>query len=213
MHGASLVWYVAYGSNLDRGRFRCYLEGGVPTGGRREYVGCRDPGAPVEDFPVELPGRLVFAGDSSVWGGGMAFYDPAASGRVAGRAYLLTREQLADVAAQEMRRAPAGAFARRLEAALPEVETVRVLGPGRYETLVRLPDLRGRPAFTVTCADVDVLEPRAPTAPYVAMIAAGLRSAHGWNSRQITDYLVAAAGVDGGWTRADLELAVRVGAR
>ena len=209
----SLVWYVAYGSNLEQGRFRCYLEGGVPTGGRREYVGCSDPTEPRDDAAVELPGRLVFAGSSTVWGGGMAFYDPTGSGRVAGRAYLLTRHQLADVVAQEMRRAPDGAFARRLVAALSEVETVRVLGPGRYETLVRLRDVRGLPAFTVTCEDVDGLEPRPPTAPYVRVIAAGLRSAHRWSSRQVVDYLVSAVGVDGAWARADLERVVRLGSR
>ena len=102
----SLVWYVAYGSNLERGRFRCYLEGGVPPGGRREYVGCVDPSEPVDDVAVELPGVLVFAESSTVWGGGMAFYDADGRGRVAGRAYLLTRHQLADVVEQEMRRTP-----------------------------------------------------------------------------------------------------------
>jgi len=209
----SLVWYVAYGSNLERGRFRCYLEGGSPVGGRREYAGCSDQTEPVDDAAVELPGRLVFAGASTVWGGGMAFYDPSGPGRVAGRAYLLTRDQLADVVAQEMRREPAGAFARRLAAVLTEVDTVRVLGPGRYETVVRLRDLHGRPAFTVTCRDVEGLEPRAPTASYVRTIAAGLRSAHRWSSTQVADYLVSAVGVAGAWTRDDLETVVRRGSR
>lgn len=209
----SLVWYVAYGSNLERGRFRCYLEGGVPPGGRREYVGCVDPSEPLDDLSVEIPGVLVFAGTSTVWGGGMAFYDPAGLGRVAGRAYLLTRPQLADVVAQEMRRPPGGAFARRLTATLPEIESRRVLGPGRYETVVRLRDLCGRPAFTFTCQDVDGLEPRAPTAAYVRIIAAGLSSAHRWSSRQIIEYLASALGVDGAWTRPELEEVVRRGPR
>jgi hypothetical protein len=210
----SLVWYVAYGSNLERGRFRCYLEGGVPDGGRREYAGCSDPRDPADDVAVEVPGRLVFAGTSTVWGGGMAFYDPAGPGRVAGRAYLLRQEQLADVVAQEMRREPAGEFARRLVAVLPEVEEVRVLGPGRYETLVPLGDLQGRPGYTVTCDDVDELEPRAPTAPYLKMIAAGLRSAHRWDAWQVADYLVDAAGVEGAWSWEELEVLARpVGSR
>jgi hypothetical protein len=38
-----------------------------------------------------------------VWGGGIAFYDPAADGELAARAYLLTFGQLSDVVAQEAR--------------------------------------------------------------------------------------------------------------
>jgi hypothetical protein len=210
----SLVWYVAYGSNLERSRFDCYLEGGVPEGGSRDYAGCVDPSAPVDDVAVELPGRLVFAGTSTVWGGGMAVYDPEGSGRVAGRAYLLTCDQVGDVVAQEMRREPAGAFARRLAGALVDADSLQVLGPGRYETVVRLEDVDERPAFTVTCDDVDQLEPQAPTAPYLRTIAAGLRDAHGWAAPQVADYLAAAEGVDGVWSRDDLEAVARpVGSR
>jgi hypothetical protein len=209
-----LVWYVAYGSNLERSRFDCYLEGGVPAGGSRDYAGCVDPSAPVDDVAVELPGRLVFAGTSTVWGGGMAVYDPAGSGQVAGRAYLLTRDQLGDVVAQEMRREPAGAFARRLADALVDADSLQVLGPGRYETVVRLDDVDDCPAFTVTCDDVDGLEPQAPTAPYLRTIAAGLRDAHGWEAPQVVDYLAAAEGVEGAWSREELEaVAAPVGSR
>ena len=63
------VWYVAYGSNLGTDRFRCYLVGGRPDGGNRTYVGCRDATAPARTFSLELPGALVFAGESGVWGG------------------------------------------------------------------------------------------------------------------------------------------------
>ncbi len=51
----------------------------------------------------------------------MAFFDPDGAGSVACRAYLLTAEQFADVAAQEMRRQPGGEFAQALAAVLPEV--------------------------------------------------------------------------------------------
>ncbi len=97
------VWYVAYGSNLGTDRFRCYLAGGRPDGGTRTYAGCRDPSDPAGTFSLELPGALLFAGESGVWGGGMAFFDPEGESSVACRAYLLTAEQFADVAAQEMR--------------------------------------------------------------------------------------------------------------
>jgi hypothetical protein len=96
------VWYVAYGSNLAFARFRCYLSGGRPHGGARVYPGCRDRSAPTRTEAVLVPGGLVFAGASKVWGGGSAFYDRSAPGQVAARAYLLTPDQVGDVAAQEM---------------------------------------------------------------------------------------------------------------
>ena len=194
------VWYVAYGSNLALDRFRCYLAGGRPAGGARVYAGCRDHSDPQRIAGVHVPGGLVFAGTSRVWGGGSAFYDHAAAGCVAGRAYLLTADQLGDVAAQEMRREPGGDFARELAALLPDVNALHTMGPGRYETVVRLGERDGRPMFTVTHDPAADLEPAAPTAPYLRWIATGLTEAHGWNTEQVVEYLQAAPGVQKAWT-------------
>jgi hypothetical protein len=194
------VWYVAYGSNLGLERFRCYLAGGTPAGGLREYAGCRDPQDPADAVSLEVPGGLVFAGRSSVWGGGMAFYDAQGPGRAACRAYLVTVEQLADVVAQEMRRPPGGDFARELVALLPDVDGMHVMGPGRYETLTYLGTRAGWPMFTITSDDIEALELTAPTAAYLTWISAGLGEAHGWDGARIAGYLGTAAGVRGAWT-------------
>ena len=194
------VWYVAYGSNLALGRFRCYLAGGRPAGGARVYPGCRDRSDPERIVAVEVPGRLVFAGESRVWGGGSAFYDAFAPGRVAGRAYLVTPDQLGDVAAQEMRREPGCEFARDLAGLLADVDSIHTMGPGRYETVARVGEQDGVPMFTVTHGTVADLVPAAPTAPYLRWIIAGLREAHGWPARRAADYLISAPGVDGAWT-------------
>ena len=105
------VWYVSYGSNMSAGRLAMYLEGGTPPGGNRTNPGARNSALPRRSVPVDLPGALYFAGDSPQWGGGVAFYDhdaqePGQGGPTAARAYLITAEQLADVAAQEMYRVP-----------------------------------------------------------------------------------------------------------
>lgn len=194
------VWYVAYGSNLALGRFRCYLAGGRPAGGSRVYPGCRDRSDPTRMEAVELSGGLVFAGASRVWGGGSAFFDPTAPGRVAGRAYLLTPDQLGDVAAQEMRRDPGGPYAREVAALLPDVDAIHTMGPGRYETVVRLGERDGVPMFTVTHSTVAELDPVAPTAPYLRWIATGLVEAHGWSMERVVAYLQGAPGVRLGWT-------------
>ncbi|GAA1522096.1 histone deacetylase [Kribbella lupini] len=196
-----LTWYVAYGSNLAGDRFRCYLAGGQPAGGRRIYPGCRDPREPRRVAAVEVPGGLIFSGESAAWGGGRAFYDLAAPGVVAGRAYLVTVEQLGDVAAQEMYREPGSAFAEDLAEALDEVDQVRVMGPGRYETIARLGERDGVPMFTVTDVNAADLEPSAPSAAYLRWIATGLHEAHGWDPAQIADYLSEARGVAGAWDK------------
>ena len=206
------VWYVAYGSNLGLSRFRCYLAGGRPPGGSRVHAGCRDPADPAEVTALEVPGGLVFAGESGVWGGAMAFYDPHAPGRVACRAYLVTAEQLADVAAQEMRRPPGGDFARDLSGILADVESVHTMGPGRYETITRLGERAGAPMFTVTHHDAGGLDPAAPSVAYLRSVAAGLREAHGWDAARIAAYLEPAPGIAAGWSREELTALARAGA-
>ena len=206
------VWYVAYGSNLGMARFLCYLSGGLPAGGARSYPGCRDPRPPGRAVGLEVDGGLVFAGRSGVWGGGMAFYDGGAAGRVACRAYLVTADQFADVTAQEMRRPPGGEFARDLAGLLTDVESFHVMGPGRYETITRLGEREGVPLFTVTHGDVAELDPAAPSAPYLRWIAAGLGESHGWDDRRIASYLAAAPGAKGAWTEEEIVGLARQGA-
>lgn len=200
----SSVWYVAYGSNLAIDRFRCYVAGGRPAGGMREYAGCRDPSDPASVHSLEIPGGLVFSGESKVWTGGSVFYDPYAETRVAARAYLITADQFADVVAQEMRRPPGGDFALAVSAVVNTVQTAHVLGPGRYETITRVAARDGVPMLTMTNGEAATLKPSAPSAAYLTWIAAGLHESHGWTGPQIADYLTLAPGISGTWTRNEL---------
>ena len=194
------VWYVAYGSNLALDRFRCYLRGGRPSGGLREYPGCRDARDPASIITLHVPGGLVFSGDSTVWGGGMAFFDRRAPGRVACRAYLISAEQFADVTAQEMRRPSGGGFAHELEGMLTDVGSLHTVGPGFYETVVRLGVHEGAPLLTVTRGDIADLVPAAPSAAYMSQICTGLHEAHLWGAERIATYLAPAPGVTRAWT-------------
>ena len=203
------VWYVAYGSNLGADRFQCYLVGGRPQEGRRSYPGCRDRSEPAGSFSLELPGALVFAGESGVWGGGMAFYDPEGAGAVACRAYLVTAEQFADVTAQEMRLEPGGQLAQAIAAALPGIDELHRLGAGRYETLLRVGSRHGVPLLTITNGDLRGLARSAPSAPYLRSIAAGLRESHRWEDARIASYLALAIGAGDAWTTAAVLEAIR----
>ncbi|WP_103941213.1 histone deacetylase [Thermomonospora echinospora] len=191
------VWYVAYGSNLASERFRCYLAGGRPDGAARHYTGCRDTAPAQAERAMTLPGGIYFAHTSLTWGGGMAFYDPRLPSRTAARAYLLTAGQFADVIAQEMRR-EVGEDLDLSEAA----ETGRQrLGPGRYETVIKVGESGGRPMFTFT-APHGAAQARlnAPSAPYLRMLGRGLREAHGWSAERTASYLLACPGAREGWS-------------
>jgi hypothetical protein len=146
---------------------------------------------------VGLTGTVYFALQSLVWGGAMAVFDPTGAGSVVGRAYRLRCSQFADVAAQEMHRDP-----------LADLDLSRVLqsgrwsyGPGRYETIVRLGDLDDAPMLTLTAPwGRNDLDHAAPSAAYLAVIAAGLRESQGWSRQQVVDYLSDLPGVRPAWT-------------
>lgn len=182
------LWYAAYGSNLARDRFTTYLSGGRPAGAAWDYPGARDRRPPGDDRPLVLPGRIFFAGRSLTWGGGMAFYDPDATGTVYARAYRITAEQFSDLAAQEMRRAPG----RDLDLAPVLTARRHTYGPGRYETLHLVGELEERPVLTFTAPSDHGLEPNPPAADYLATIARGLRECHGLDDEAAAGYLAAA---------------------
>lgn len=201
------MWYAAYGSNMHAARLGCYLAGGRPPGGAGTLPGCRDPRGPVASVALLLPGQVYFATESPVWGGGRAYYDPAADGTAWGVAHLLTAGQFSDIAAQEMYRPPG------TDLDLTEVlATGRcTLGPGRYETLVRcgfLDDVGtdrggGLPVLTFTAPSKDGLgELRAPSAGYLRLLAAGLHATGAWRPGEVAAYLAGCPGAAGHWTPA-----------
>lgn len=199
------VWYVAYGSNLSRERFRCYLEGGRPAGSRRGHPPSRDPSPPADDRPVVLPHRPYFAGRSTSWGGGaVAFVDPESGGGEApARAYRVTREQLADVYAGENGLEPGPV--------VPDeafVGPVHDLGEDRpYRLLVRTEDVDELPAFTVT--GPFRRDHAAPCVDYLRHIVRGLEESHQMGMDEAVDHLLMCPGIRGHFGREDLTATLR----
>ncbi|MFF9482138.1 histone deacetylase [Streptomyces sp. NPDC014733] len=199
------VWYAAYGSNMQRERLACYLRGGRPAGAAWTYPGCRDRRPPAESAAVRLPGEMYLATRSPVWGGGSAFYDQQAAGRVLARAHLLTAGQFADIAAQEMGRAPGG------DLDLSEVLTHgrASLGPGRYETLVCAGRLDGAPVLTITAPwRMRDVAWTVPTAAYVRCVGTGLLAAGAWDAATVAAYVAARPGASGHWSPQDVREAM-----
>ena len=183
------VWYVSYGSNMCRDRLLCYIEGGRPRGGALEYVGARDDTLPADDMPVELPGSLYFAGESPTWGGGVAFYDHDVPGPTPARAYRITGEQFADIAAQEMHRVPEDGDPLE-EVVIGGLDAGRhEAGPGHYETLIEVGRHDGLPMLTFTSPHgLDAVPHTRPEPAYLAMLRRGLGEGHGWPAGRIDDY-------------------------
>lgn len=201
------LWYAAYGSNLSAGRFARYLEGGRAAGAQRTHPGARDATPPNGVRPVELPGRVFFAGQSSNWGGGVAYLDVAdPRGGALGRAYRITDEQFADVVAQEMHREPGEVID------LASVLAARslALGDGDYETLHVVGEIDGEPVLTFTCPDgaAPSLGLAAPSRPYLELIARGLLDAHDLEPREVLAYLADLPGVRGEWSPEQLRTTV-----
>lgn len=193
------VWYVSYGSNMAASRLRYYLTGGTPPGARRPHPGARDPRRPRAARGISIPGEVYFARRSTLWGGGIAFFDPSAPGVTAARAYLVSRGQFSDIAAQEMRRAPGSDLdlSRALATGRDE------LGPGWYDTLLHLGDLDGIPQLTFTApGSADAAVPNAPARAYLQVLAQGLREAHDWEPAEVSSYLSQLSGARGRWSHA-----------
>ncbi|WP_225447636.1 histone deacetylase [Streptacidiphilus sp. P02-A3a] len=165
---------------------------------------------------VVLPGRLYFAGESAVWGGGMGFYDPLDAGWMPARAYLVTVSQFADIAAQEMHRetgpepGPETEPETGLDLRAVLAEGRAVLGPGRYETLVSPGTLAGRPVLTFTASGRSAGAALArPSAGYLRQLAAGLGEGQGWDVDRAAGYLASRPGARGAWTAAELAAALQ----
>ena len=186
---------------MAAGRLGHYLTGGRPPGALRVYPGARDPSSPVRDVPLWIPGQVYFALESTVWGGGMAFYDPDAGGQSPARAYLLTVSQFSDLAMQEMHRDP--------ESDLTIADAVRSgrhqYGPGRYETLVCIGERDQTPMLTLTAPwTLNEAELSVPSPAYLRILAAGLQEAHGWDRDHAAEHLAGMPGAAGSWTAADV---------
>jgi len=155
------LWYVAYGSNLLPENMSRYL-GEVP-----EHTAL-----------FRLPHQRYYAGESFRWSGGVAFLSlyRSTSG-CPGRGYLVTLDQFQDVFRGE-NRSPDAQVARDFSALEPGQRAVydvpgfaddpRV---GKYNAVLRLRDIDGVQAVTITTARM--LSRKPPSPDYLAAIQRG----------------------------------------
>jgi len=194
-----LVWYVSYGSNLSRTRFMAYLEGGRVAGNDVVYEGCKDTAPPVDDVALELPHSLYFAGWSRrVWGGTSAAFITleARAPSALARAYLITRDQFAEVVRQENANlAAVDDFDAKVEEAR-RLGHSRMLATGFYRELIHCGERDGHPMLSFT-GSRNRKDFAPPSAAYVRVIGTGLQECHGLSTTEVVDYLRDTPGIRG----------------
>ena len=186
-----LVWYVAYGSNLDRSRLLTYLEGDRHLGPASTHDGARDRRPPVADAPHQLDLDVFFAGRSTRWDGAVAYchHGRSADGPVLGRRWLLRRSQFEDLVRQENRHPSDLALAWDRCRSDGHLDA---LG-GRYGRVVWLGERDGLPLVTATCARP--VTPEGPAGPaYLRVLARGLFQSWGLDTKEAARYLAGRRG-------------------
>lgn len=132
------IWYIAYGSNLSAEHFASRLSEQTPAAGWEDEAW------------VWMPHELRFGGSSRTWdGSAVAFVSLRSRGRnTLGRAYLIDRQLLDDVlAAEHLQIAQTWEFD---VLQLPISGWCPLPTRAKYNAILRLADVRGVPAFTIT---------------------------------------------------------------
>jgi hypothetical protein len=105
-------------------------------------------------------------------------------------------DQLADVLAEEGGRRPPG----DLDVAAVVATGRWTADPGWYGTVVHAGTMDGLPVLTFTAPwRAGDVEPTAPSASYLRLLAGGLDEAHGWPLERAIDHLLTCPGVTPTW--------------
>jgi hypothetical protein len=212
-----LVWYLSYGSNLLKSRFMCYITGGRPQGSNKDYRGCVcDKTPPKDSRPDEIGFSLYFAhrpdtsnASNTSWNGGLAFIRQNASPEeysTMARRYLITKEQLEGVVAQENGKCDGDAeYSFGLRRLLENRQLS--IGHRLYNYLIVIGDDNGVPIITLTTSHDLIL--RKPSLEYVTIIALGLRETYGMSPEEACSYLYKKDGIEGLFEQSDLLSIIR----
>lgn len=197
----NLIWYAAYGSNLSRKRFRCYIKGCAPEGSTRKNPGCVEKAMPLAAKSVSLNLELFFAGSFEGWGGTAAAFvrQGGASAAAFGRMYLITHGQFNDIVRQENDLAVRKGRGTRIVPSMEQLSRgaeFELEGTMPYPRLLVVGREKGHPIVTFTSSEKTTLPTNKPSETYVKVIASGLKETYSdWSINRITDYLSQAEGI------------------
>jgi hypothetical protein len=202
----NMLWYAAYGSNVNRDRLLEYIRGGGSRFNGVSYPGCRNGEDPVRDYALAVNRELYFARASGPWGGAVAFVRPEPSkSQTLGRAYLITEEQFADIACQENGRKPGDpelAFdydyaAKHPESYLNPTDASRPSAQAGqwYGRVLFLGTRESWPVLTLTAEWAGYADVNPPSRAYVRCIADGIRQLGRISHKALVEYFLSKQGV------------------
>ena len=176
------MWYVGYGSNLCRDRFRRYIEGGKYRWGGSDCKKCPDQPFLDEYKQIKIPHRLFFAYEARRWeSGGVAFIDPERKldedKFTYGRMWKITRKQFPHIRKEE--------------------------GIGLYDIELPIGQDDGIPIVTITTSNVK-LKPKTPSDNYLRTVVNGLKDTFQLSDESILKYLIEKPGIEGNLTKGEL---------
>jgi len=197
------IWYACYGSNLLEERFICYIKGGQPKGAQKTYEGCRDKTLPADNEDFYICSELYFAKQSSNWdNGGVAFirtvFEPQAS--TIGRIYLITKDQLIDIARQETQTTTE--LLIDFDRAIKDGSYI-FKRPSWYGNLLYLGKQNEYPIFSLTNEN-DLQPSTKPSKSYLKIICQGIKESHNIDDTTIFDYLKNKQGIKGNYRDEEL---------
>lgn len=198
------VWYASYGSNINKTRFLCYIQGGTPIGSSKREIGCRDQSPPKDEKVFQIPHQLYFAKESMRWQKqGVAFIDLESNKKFKtySKMYLVTREQFFDIVSQENN-------IDHFEIDLDEVvkNGSQVIKEAWYGNLLFIDQLNGYPIFSFTSPlSLDFTEVKKPSEEYLKTIISGLKQELGLTNDTIYSYLSDVPGIQGHFSREALQ--------
>ncbi len=202
----NMLWYAAFGSNVNRDRFLEYIRGGTSRFNGAPLPGCRNAQDPIRDYALAINRELYFARFSERWGGGVAFVRPEPSrSQTLGRAYLITEEQFVDIACQENGRRP-GDREMKLDYAYSEQNRESYFTPGApsrpsavgtlpYGRILLLATRESWPVFTLTAEWSGYADVTPPARAYVKCIADGIRQLGRISQKALVEYFITRVGV------------------
>lgn len=172
-YGPDMIWYAAYGSNLSKDRFLCYIKGGQPEGASEGQIGMEDKSPPLMDAPFRIPHELYFADSTDRWGGGVAFISSESSTKYETlcRIYLIKRQQFIELVAQENR-----VLKEEVQINFDQLaaKSRYIACSGWYGLVLKVGQHAGCPVYTFTRADAKQSKPTPPSETYLRTIIRGL---------------------------------------
>lgn len=173
----SYVWYLSYGSNMNRERFLCYIKGLQYKNHPNPEQGCRDQSMPLDERSITIENELFFALQSSRWnnmGVGFITEKKQHGAKTFARIYKITKEQFEDVVKQE----------NRLDVhedldidynLLRKQGSYCLFDDRFYGRLLMVDEIEGIPVYTFTINQIPK-EYSKPTPYYIETIVSGIKS-------------------------------------